>query len=83
MCMLQGTLCNTGFPRNFYGGNICSVGKDISNFVLPAWKFDNPYYNKEDTSLICQLLRPPSNYLSMSRLGSLMHISIMRVSPDK
>ena len=24
-CMLQGTLCNTGIPCTFYGGNICSV----------------------------------------------------------
>ena len=24
-CMLQGTLCDTGIPRTFYGGNICSV----------------------------------------------------------
>ena len=24
-CMLQGTLCDTGIPCTFYGGNICSV----------------------------------------------------------
>ena len=24
-CMLQGTLCDRGIPRTFYGGNICSV----------------------------------------------------------
>ena len=24
-CMLQGTLCDTGIPRTFYGENICSV----------------------------------------------------------
>ena len=24
-CILQGTLCNTGIPRTFYGGKICSV----------------------------------------------------------
>ena len=24
-CLLQGTLCDTGIPRTFYGGNICSV----------------------------------------------------------
>ena len=26
-CMLQGTLCDTGIPCTFYGGNICSVNK--------------------------------------------------------
>ena len=25
-CTLQGTICDTGFPRTFYGGKICSVG---------------------------------------------------------
>ena len=25
MCILQGTFCDTGIPRTFYGGNICSV----------------------------------------------------------
>ena len=25
MIMLQGTLCDTGIPRTFYGGKICSV----------------------------------------------------------
>ena len=24
-CLLQGTLCDTGIPRTFYGGKICSV----------------------------------------------------------
>ena len=24
-CLLQGTLCDMGIPRTFYGGNICSV----------------------------------------------------------
>ena len=24
-CLLQGILCDTGIPRTFYGGNICSV----------------------------------------------------------
>ena len=39
-CMLQGTLCNTGIPRTFYGESICSVctavkskGKISQNFV--------------------------------------------------
>ena len=30
--MLQGTLCDTGIPRTFYGENICSVG--ISNIWI-------------------------------------------------
>ena len=24
-CLLQGILCDTGIPRTFYGGKICSV----------------------------------------------------------
>ena len=24
-CTLQGMICNTGIPRTFYGGKICSV----------------------------------------------------------
>ena len=31
-CMLQGTLCDTGIPRTFYGGNIFSVG-----ILMPVW----------------------------------------------
>ena len=30
-CMLQGTLCDTGIPCTFYGGNICSVGIYVKN----------------------------------------------------
>ena len=33
-CMLQGTLCDTGIPRTFYGGNICSVYHKIQ-FGVP------------------------------------------------
>ena len=32
-CMLQGTLCDTGIPCTFYGGNICSVGH-LCNVLL-------------------------------------------------
>ena len=31
-CMLQGTLCDTGIPRTFYGGNIFIV--DLSYVML-------------------------------------------------
>ena len=37
-CMLQGTLCDTGIPRTFYGGNICSVATFLrlkSNTTIP------------------------------------------------
>ena len=27
-CLLQGILCDTGIPRTFYGGKICSVGQE-------------------------------------------------------
>ena len=26
------------------------IGKNLSNFVPPAWKLDNPYYHKKDES---------------------------------
>jgi hypothetical protein len=35
-CMLQGTFCNTGIPRTFYGGNICSVD---TKSLLKSFKF--------------------------------------------
>ena len=28
-CLLQGILCDTGIPRTFYGGNICSAQMEI------------------------------------------------------
>jgi hypothetical protein len=31
--MLQGTPCNTGIPRTFYGGTICSEWYTIKNFT--------------------------------------------------
>ncbi len=34
-CMSQGTPCDTGSPRTFYGGNICSVGENAVLSVLP------------------------------------------------
>ena len=30
-CMLQGTLCDTGIPRTFYGENICSEKYPFAN----------------------------------------------------
>ena len=33
-CMLQGTLCDTGIPRTFYGGNICSVVCKITELQI-------------------------------------------------
>ena len=36
-CMLQGTLCDMGIPRTFYGGNICSVDQKSRQHVLRAY----------------------------------------------
>ena len=36
--LLQGTLCDTGIPRTFYGGKICSVHSFFS------MKLHNPPY---------------------------------------
>ena len=33
-CTLQGTPCNTGFPRSFYGGKICSVVACEAEFTV-------------------------------------------------
>ena len=47
-CLLQGTLCDTGIPRTFYGGKICSVPMLIISCQkslkrdLPPKKFHNP-----------------------------------------
>ena len=56
--MLQGTLCDTGIPRTFYGGNICSVHRvlradDNQNYlnilcITIPWKYfiSNPIDNQ-------------------------------------
>ena len=33
-CLLQGTLCDTGIPRTFYGGKICSVKEITAHQIL-------------------------------------------------
>ena len=49
-CMLQGTLCDTGIPCTFYGGNICSVPMYhiVKTFFIDAKNCSNStYYQKE------------------------------------
>ena len=54
-CMLQGTLCDTGIPRTFYGGNICSVV-----FARYVRKKINPLYQ----SLANELNSATMHYLA-------------------
>ena len=57
--MLQGTLCDTGIPRTFYGENICSV--DMKNVVKSSKHFFG-YFNTLETHSVplrsmCGILR--------------------------
>ena len=52
--LLQGTLCNTGIPRTFYGGKICSVVKLLISAEFSfSFMVGNPY----DLTLKAEIFR--------------------------
>ena len=59
-CMLQGTLCDTGIPCTFYGGNICSVR------LYKQWYF---WMNKALISVTLSWLNLLSNVRKFPFLG--------------
>ena len=52
-CLLQGTLCNTGIPRTFYGGKICSAEELSSSFKKSTYRNTDLNYVKNSSILLC------------------------------
>ena len=47
------------------------LGKNLSNFVPPAWKLNNPYYHTQDKSCISQVHTINTDYIWLVKFSTM------------